>query len=170
MAVSNLYDYVSESAYDTYDRMSAFGIRYEAMNPVSSAIAYRARPRPRAGGRGVAPPPRGGAWRVRTGQLGTRRARCTPLGPCAAHLPRHEITPSERASVPRSEALARLPNKRRTAVNGVQRPGTVHQNLIPVVTGRDENDVLCTCRPGISICIFRHTHVTLHPGPRSPPP
>jgi len=59
MAVSNLYDYVSESAYDTYDRMSAFGIRYEAMNPVSSAIAYRARPRPRAGGRGVAPPPRG---------------------------------------------------------------------------------------------------------------
>jgi hypothetical protein len=100
MAVSNLYDYVSESAFDTYDRMSAFGIRYEAMNPVSSAIAYRA-----AAGRRT-PRPRGGdvAWAVardradRT-RLGTRRARCTPLGPCAAHLPRHEITPSERASV-----------------------------------------------------------------------
>jgi hypothetical protein len=167
MAVSNLYDYVSESAYDTYDRMSAFGIRYEAMNPVSSAIAYRARPRPRAGGRGVAPPPRGGAWRVRTGQLGTdahaaRRSARVP------HTSRG--TRSLRANAPVCPALRllpRLPNKRRTAVKG---NGTVHQNLIPVVTGRDENDVLCTCRPGISICIFRHTHVTLHPGPRSPPP
>jgi len=53
MAESNLYDYVSESAYDTYDRMSAFAIRYEAMNPVSSAIAYRLS---RGPADGVAPP------------------------------------------------------------------------------------------------------------------
>jgi hypothetical protein len=107
MAESNLYDYVSESAYDTYDRMSAFAIRYEAMNPVSSAIAYRLSAIARAGGRCRAPAV---AWRVRTGQLGTRRARCTPLGPCAAHAsPDARGTrslESERASVPRSRRLS----------------------------------------------------------------
>ena len=28
------------------------------------------------------------------------------VGPCAAHLPRHEITPSERASVPNNAVTA----------------------------------------------------------------
>jgi hypothetical protein len=111
MAVSNLYDYVSESAYDTYDRMSAFAmaIRYEAMNPVSSAIAYRLS---RGPADGVAPP----RWRGACGpdnsapdaHAARRSARVLPHTP----PPRHEITRERtRQCAPLSEALVpHLPN------------------------------------------------------------
>jgi len=108
MAESNLYDYVSESAYDTYDRMSAFGIRYEAMNPVSSAIAYRLS---RGPADGVAPPRWRGACGPDNSAPDAHAARRSARVP---HTPptRHEITRERtRQCAPLSEALVpHLPN------------------------------------------------------------